>query len=1018
MAQDAATNTNSAATQLTRTYDSVAPVINTAETMDVDHDGKIDYYKITFSKNVKDSTFPGYIVNSLGSAQTDWLVSGYSGVVLAHGTAAPESDSTNDTVLYLKFNEISSGYDTGVKPDLTTTATPGLTDMVGTTGNVMAQVNTAAVSESDKAAPIIVSARGVTGETAMSIVFSEQVDPNGSTGACSSLLSTSAFNYTNASSGGVSSISSMGSDANACDDNTVSVTLNTALTAGDLTPTPDTINAVSGGLKDMNDNAAVTTPVAIGGAVSPYVLGVTATGARKIQITYSEPVENGTGASGAQNLANYTLIEDPTESGCSGSGSDIISLTGSVTEVVANEVFELSTDNDQCSTTTYRLTVANVKDINDGVVVKPPLYGTFLGNERLKVASATCLTTKTMDVVFNKPVQAGSSTGGAESTSRYKFTGATNLGSITGAVRGSGGNTNRVTLTHTTDQTGATYTVIGSNATNGDGFDDSALGAIQISGLGESLQLSPRDRSPWSGCGTAIDQFAQGPISVDPFGDGSDFGYLAAYNSRVYIGPNLNGNAATRMEADGTNPATVYFEFTQDTDNSNGGTSSNTATTRDGTIAVPPYVTIGHTGCTTNTADLTTGCGPDNEDGRGVFSVGTIGSTSYIFLGGVRGTLHDFDYVYYSSDTDTTLNYKYIDMGTITGTVTDGLSSIAVFNDRVYVGMAKVNYGGTGRNAPDFGRINFTASSGEGTECTAGSDCDATDASGGKRMFINCIASFGGTDQYVNQTNDNYAYYVGVDALYVYKNQLYAANGGHNQVNHNGGVIRSTSTFPAAFAGGDGQDCTGGGWALTTPSAAAWHGASSNRFSLELTKVADLIPQNKAVPGFAEHENNLYMIRNTCSVANDSMSSEDSSSHTTAGCTDGTFTSRQPQLWKCVPGGDNVCDAGDWSLIDSGDGITNMGNSNNHSITMIVKNGSYLYVGFDNLNDGVTIYRANVTNPTENDFTLVGAAGLGDATNIKEVYSAISIQSGTDYYIYVSAGKNATPVSVYRQINQ
>ncbi len=85
---------------------------------------------------------------------------------------------------------------------------------------------------------------------------------------------------------------------------------------------------------------------------------------------------------------------------------------------------------------------------------------------------------------------------------------------------------------------------------------------------------------------------------------------------------------------------------------------------------------------------------------------------------------------------------------------------------------------------------------------------------------------------------------------------------------------------------------------------------------------------------------------------------------------------------------------------------------------MIVTNGTYIYVGFDNTTDGVRIYRTNVTNPAESDFTLIGTAGLGDPTNIKEIYSAISIQSGTDYYIYVSAGKNATPVSVFRQVNQ
>jgi hypothetical protein len=566
----------------------------------------------------------------------------------------------------------------------------------------------------------------------------------------------------------------------------------------------------------------------------------------------------------------------------------------------------------------------------------------------------------------------------------------------------------------------------------------------------------------------------------------------------VYIGPNLNGNAATRMEADGTNPSTVYFSFEKDTGtaagaqdlsgqvngahsagatilaadqfttvppegslftiagiagttfeiaswsqtdgsewniapalpsavanntnitvttwvNNNNDGMRNTATTRDGGTAVPPYVTIGHSGCTRMGADLATGCGPDNEDGRGVFNVGTIGTNGYIFLGGARSNA-GFDYVYYSADTDVTLDYKYIDMGTITGTATQGMSAIAVFGDRVYVGMAKLNY--SGKNAPDFGRINFTASTGEGTECTPGSNCNASDGTAGKRMYINCVDRFGGTDSGTTQTLNNYAYYVGVDALYVYKNQLYAANGGHNQADHNGGVIRSTSTFPAAY---NNNNCTGGGWTLITPSAAQWHNSNA-RFSIELTKIADLIPQDKAVAGFAEFNNNLYMIRNSCSVANDSRSSEDAAAHTTAGCTDGTFGNRQPQLWKCVPGGDNVCDPADWTLIDSGSGITNMGVATNHSITMIVTNGSRLYIGFDSTS-GVQIWRtkSGVTNPTSGtttDFEQVATDGLGDPTNIREIYSAISIQSGSDYYIYLSSGKNATPVSVYRQINQ
>jgi hypothetical protein len=126
-----------------------------------------------------------------------------------------------------------------------------------------------------------------------------------------------------------------------------------------------------------------------------------------------------------------------------------------------------------------------------------------------------------------------------------------------------------------------------------------------------------------------------------------------------------------------------------------------------------------------------------------------------------------------------------------------------------------------------------------------------------------------------------------------------------------------------------------------------------------------------------------------------------------------------PQLWKCVPGGDGHCDAGDWELVaeNASTGKTNMGDGNNTHVTLLVANGDYLYVGFDNASTGVEIWRTNESDPeNEGHFTQIGGNGLGDV-DMLEIYSAISISIDTDYYLYVSAGKNATPVSVYRQKN-
>ena len=85
---------------------------------------------------------------------------------------------------------------------------------------------------------------------------------------------------------------------------------------------------------------------------------------------------------------------------------------------------------------------------------------------------------------------------------------------------------------------------------------------------------------------------------------------------------------------------------------------------------------------------------------------------------------------------------------------------------------------------------------------------------------------------------------------------------------------------------------------------------------------------------------------------------------------------------------------------------------------MLVANGDYLYVGFDNSVDGVQIYRTNAANPSgENDFTQIGSNGLGTPSLYKSLWSAISISQGADYYIYVSAGNGVQPVAIFRQKN-
>jgi hypothetical protein len=598
---------------------------------------------------------------------------------------------------------------------------------------------------------------------------------------------------------------------------------------------------------------------------------------------------------------------------------------------------------------------------------------------------------------------------------------------ITQAVRQA--DTSQVKLVHTAEQKGMSYGVIGANATPGDGFDDASL-LIKSDDLSENLQLAPRDRASWIGCAPPITQFEEGPIANDPFSDTSTFGYLATYHGKVYIGPNKTGNSANRFDPDGSNPTNVYFEFVKDTTGTR--QSENTAATRDGAIAVPPYVTIGHGGiapCSQNNANLATGCGPDNEDGRGLFVNGSITAgttTEYLFITGGRSSGNN-DYIYWTSDTDNTLNFNYVDMyatnfdGSTEIIGNKGTESIVIFNNRVYWMEP-----GDNLYRPYFTRIR---------DITVAESVPGTSSDWLRARYLP------GIGQYASKSNR--ADRIG-GTLYEFNGKLYLANNGsvknttdtswdnvrpgcnattngsnNKKCINDGGIVRSNNTNPAA--------CTTGGtcsdWTDITPTGTDY----VNYFSKILAKLADAIPADRPIPGLIKYKQNLYMIRNACTKnmidTTNTPGTDDKS------CTDsGGY--EVWQLWKCVPatvGGD--CNAANWSLITQRDlstgTNTDMRNKNNQYATLLVANGDYLYVGFDNGTNGVQLWRTNVgveatgtpTPAGPSDFTQIGGNGLGYPADYTAMYSGISIQGSDGYYIYVSAGNSSGPVAVFRQKN-
>ncbi|WP_061285547.1 beta strand repeat-containing protein [Leptospira interrogans] len=814
----------------------------------------------------------------------------------------------------------------------------------------------------------------------------------------------------------------------------------TGIAAGAVTLTA-TLGSISG-------NTSLT--VIFLDTIPPTVTNVVALTPTTVRITYSENVNE----TQAKTAANYKLALTSSVTGSCSDNSNFTSTSSVITVSSVSgsgSVFVLTLGSSQTSNAPYTILV-NKLGVQDLSTTPNNLgcanYGDFLGQEQIKIVSASCANSNSVILNFSKAPKSGNNivgsaecTGSTECSNRYKISGASDLGTINSVkvldgivCNGATADSAKVCVVHNLVQTGAQYTIITADSVDGDGFDNSSWGSIRNSLDTENLQSSPRDRASFLGCGTSPVNFADGPISIDP--NSSTFGYLIDFNSKIYSGPNNSGNGALRFAYDGSIPESVQFSFEKDTTAQDGdatNVSSNLASSRENSISVPPYVTLGHSGCTTNNGTLSLGCGPDNENGRGVFATGILSSTSYLFVAGAK-TIADglgqylFDYLYYSADPSSNMSFKYIDLGSITGTLTAGTSSLTVLNNRVFAGFAKSSNDGIGLfgglNAPDFGFVTFnSADSGTGF-CTPGSNCDAFDGTKGKRIRIDFLPYFGGPSTGLlginNNAHPNWAYYIGVDSMFVFKNRIYAANGGLHSVGHNGSIIRSTTTDPtAACTGAD--SCSN--WVEIGPRTnTKWHNSPTNNwFSLELNQFYNLIPGDKAFAQFAEFNNNLYVTRTIC-VQSSQATGIRTSPGTVAGCTDGTTTNRRAQLWKCDPtisGNTSECDAADWSVVgDDGTGITNMGDSTNRTITMVMKNGSYLYIGYDNPN-GIRIYRTNVANPGSSSasWSQIAGNGLTDSTNIQQIYSAVSVPSGSINYIYVSVGKSNVPVRTYRQQN-
>jgi hypothetical protein len=459
-------------------------------------------------------------------------------------------------------------------------------------------------------------------------------------------------------------------------------------------------------------------------------------------------------------------------------------------------------------------------------------------------------------------------------------------------------------------------------------------------------------RSATAGTTVAISDAVQ--IANAPLGATTTFAFVFDFGGRVYLGPSHDGTGGIRMLPDGSGAEPLTFGFQTDPVNGN----KNPA-------AAGIWPTLGVTGCTKDSAQ----CGPDNENGRGLFGSGAVAGSPLLVASGARSA--DFQsHVYATSDTGTSPVFSY---AYVRGALSDqvrGTSSMLVFHDRLYLG-----FNDTSANRPTYLVLRKLPSP-PGSTPAVGTDL--------QNLGVNTVSGFGAGAL----LNKNAAPMQMVDSQIAFNDLIYIAN--------NGGIIHSTSNDPQPPVLG----LVFSSWATSTPSAAAYTGKTS----LTTKKTFDLDPADKAFPQMAASGGRLYAARNT-----------------TTG----------PQLWVCAPGSDLVCDPQDWTLI-AGNGVgdaalSQFDDPQNTRIALLAATSSHLYVGYDNA-AGLVVYRSRVAAPSSRlDFegaagcdaskapsTCDGLGGRGLGAGATNIFDGRVLTYGGKDYVYLTAGNGSSGFRVFR----
>lgn len=446
-------------------------------------------------------------------------------------------------------------------------------------------------------------------------------------------------------------------------------------------------------------------------------------------------------------------------------------------------------------------------------------------------------------------------------------------------------------------------------------------------------------------------------LAADPFGDGTPFAFVTGYGGDLVLGPSRRGTGLVRMASGGSAASPLSFSFDRD---GTGNVSANKA--------IPPYRSIGYQGCALDVVD---GCGPDDEDGRGLLSSFTFAGSEWLLLAGSRSG-GDLDYVYVTRESGPSLAFSYVDLSLLLGANTRGTSAAQAVGDRVYLGFPDNG----GRRPYGLAIVQLPAAAGWG--------------GGGVDAVV-------GTNAIDLQLDEAFARLVPsakfssiaiIDAI--------GDLGGRPYFLNDIGCVRATVPAPVVWS--DFANCS--------PSAATYVRAQS----LAPTRQHDLEPWEKAWPQVAVWNGRLYAIRNLVDP--------------TAG--------RAPQLWSCDPAGGvdpEGCDPGDWTLVAAdAANLTRFGNAAATAATLLVATPSHLYIGFDDASGGVRLYRTSAGVPlAAADFTGsggcsaadpacpgIGGNGLGDPLANTRILDAKAIPLGGSTPVYLTVGNGTGALRMFR----